>query len=358
MQTTNLNLENDLTEESVRDSKQLFELYRSLHFIYPAKMERLAPVFDIVQKNWEKAMKCSFPLFWVSTVPKNRHNIISTGATWRYVNSGMIAQHLASNHPVGSRMTFLGMLNKVIENQDTESINSYQIYYRPQNKYSSRVFEPLSIKAGQELSAIIPYNYYEVPFLQNDDDNEVDIVEINNGNTRDFINFLQVQKGKIFVKAQELEGDDINLIKLNNKFNSYGLKRMRRVLVARSAKDNKIYGVIIVNQSSLGLNFSFFENSSELILCKEASPEFLTRVARKLLYKASRINIYSPLQWLPVLTDPVHSPIIESLNGTLTRNYNLFIMLKGGYEIWYDYVDQLTNSVYQRFINHSTEKYA
>jgi len=184
----------------------------------------------------------------------------------------------------------------------------------------------------------------------------VEIVEINNGNTRDFIHFLRIQKGELFVKAQELEGDDINLVKLNSKFNSYGLKRTRKVFVARS--NNKIYGVILVNQSSLGLNFSFFENSCELILCKEGGPEFLTRVTRKLLYKASRINMYSPLQWLPVLTDPVHSPIIESLNGTLTRNYNLFIMLKGGYEIWYDYVDQLTNSVYQRFINHSTEKYA
>src|SRR6185503_19011484 len=155
MQAINLNLEKDLIEESVQDSKQLFELYRSLHFIYPAKMERLAPVFDIVQNNWEKAMKCSFPLFWVSTVPKNRYNIMSTGATWRYLNSGMIAQHLASNHPVGSRMTFLGVLNKIIETQDTESINSYQVYYRPQNKYSSRVFEPVSLKAGKELSAII-----------------------------------------------------------------------------------------------------------------------------------------------------------------------------------------------------------
>ena len=351
-----LNLENDLIEESVQNSKQLFELYRSLHFIYPAKMERLAPVFDIVQNNWEKAMKCSFPLFWVLTVPKNRYNIISTGATWRYLNSGMIAQHLASNHPVGSRMTFLGTLNKIIETQDNESINSYQVYYRPQNKYSSRVFEPVSLKAGNELSAIIPYNYHELPFLQNDGENEVYIVEINNGNTRDFIHFLHIQKGELFVKAQELESDDINLAKLNSKFNSYGLKRTRRVFVARS--NNKIYGVIIVNQSSLGLNFSFFENSCELILCKDGDAEFLTRVARKLLYKASRINMYSPLQWLPVLTDPVHSPIIESLNGTLTRNYNLFIMLKGGYEIWYDYVDQLTNSVYQRFINNSTEKYA
>jgi hypothetical protein len=59
---------------------------------------------------------------------------------------------------------------------------------------------------------------------------------------------------------------------------------------------------------------------------------------------------------MPVLVDPIHSPIIEKLNGKVTRNYNLFIMLKGGYEIWYDQVDQLTNTVFQRFISNTYEK--
>jgi len=119
---------------------------------------------------------------------------------------------------------------------------------------------------------------------------------------------------------------------------------------------NRISCAIIINQSSLGLNFSFFENSSELILCKKSNPEFLLPVARRLLYKASQLSLLSPLQWLPVLSEPVHDEIIAKLNGQLTRNYNLFILLKGGYECWYEHADQLTNSVFQRFINNSYEK--
>ncbi|MEO6455117.1 MAG: hypothetical protein ABIN97_13640 [Ginsengibacter sp.] len=356
MQTQIPGLESELIEHNLKNTEQLFKLYNSLHFIYPAKMERLNPVFSIVKKNWEKAMKLNFPLFWILTIMQNPNNIFSTGTTWRYLNTGMIGQHLASNHPVGSRIIFLAMLDKIIENQHKYSINSYQIYYRPQNKYSSRMFEPLSIKAGKELSEIISYNYFEVPFLKYDFSDDIEVSEINNGNDRDFINFLITQKGELFVQAQELNTDDINLKDLDKKFNSFGLKRARRVFIARSSRDDQISGVIIVNQSSLGFNFSFFENSSELILCKQLSPQLLLQSARGLLYKASQLSLSSPLQWLPVLTDPAHTEIIKKLNGELTRNYNLFIMLKGGYETWYDHVDQLTNSVYQRFLNNAYEK--
>ena len=358
MQTDQLNLEQELFYQSDQDSKQLFDLYRSLHFIYPAKMEKLNPVFNIVEENWEKATKLDFPLFWAVKTNPNVHNIISTGTQWQYLNHGLLGQHLASNNPVGSRITFLKVLKRMIKEQDGGSINSYQVYYRPQNKYSSRVFEQLALKAGRALSEVIPLNYFEVPFLTFDRLGEIEITEVTDGNNQDFINFVLLQRGSLFVNVQELASPDINLKKLNDRFKCFGLKRRRRIFVARSQSDHKIHGAIIVNESSLGLNFSFFENHSELILSKESAPEILLSVSRRLLFAASQSKLSSPLKWLPVMTDPLHSSIIEKLNGKCTRNYNLFMILKGGYEIWYDHIDQLTNSVYQRFINNSYEKYS
>jgi hypothetical protein len=356
MQTLTLNLENELIELNVQTTEQLFELYNSLHFIYPAKMGLLNPVLNTVKRNWDKALTLNFPLFCASTVAQNRNNIIATGGLWQYLDKGVIGQHLASNHPVGSRIIFLGMIDKIIEGQNTFPINSFQVYYRPQNKYSGRAFEPVSLKVGKELSAVIPYNYFEVPFLKHNGSNSIEITEITTSNDRDFIDFLSMQKGEVFIKAQELDTDDINLITLNNRFKRYGLKRTRRIFAARHCNNNSIYGVIIINQSSLGFNFSFFENSSELILNKNADPARLLQAAQSLLYKASELNLLSPLQWLPVLTEPAHTEIIEKLGGKLTRSYNLFMLLKGGYETWYEHTDQLTNAVFQRFITNTYEK--
>lgn len=348
--------EDEFIQYNSLSTDQLFEIYKLLHFIYPAKMEHLSPVFLTVKENWEKAMKLNFPLFWVSTVKNNQDNIISTGTAWQYFNRGMIAQHLCSNHPVGSRMIFLGMLNKIINNQHTGFIESYQVFYQPQNKYSSKLFESQSLKAGREFSDIIPYHYLEVPFINSECPGNIQLSEIN-GYDPDFISFMTSQRSEIFLQSQELNEGDITLQNLNERLKLHGLKRTRRIFIARTNGSRKIYGAIVINDSSLGLNFSFFENSCELILCKETNLALLLNIARKLLSKATQIHAASALSYLPVLINPIHARLIEELDGKVTRNYNLFIMLKGGYKKCYEQVDQLTYQIFKRYTVHSNEKY-
>ena len=55
MQTEILDIETKLIEHNRQNAEHLFALYNSLYFIYPARMERLNPVYTIVKKNWEKA---------------------------------------------------------------------------------------------------------------------------------------------------------------------------------------------------------------------------------------------------------------------------------------------------------------
>lgn len=348
-----MEMENEYIQYNSLNTEQLFKIYNLLHFTYPDKMEHLNPVIDIIQENWRKALKLNFPLFWVSTIKQNKNNIISSGTVWQYLNKGMIAQHLCSNHPVGSRMIFLGMLNKAKEKSNTGFIDSFQVYYRPQNKYSSKLFESQSLSAGKEFSEIIPFNYHELPLLKSDCAGDIQLTEINDNKDSDYINFLIRQRGELFVNSQELNAEDIKLEKLNARFQCHGLHRTRRIFTARIPSSNRVYGVIVINQSSIGLNFSFFENCCELILCKDSNPELLLPIAHKLLFKASEINASSPIEYIPVMTEPIHSGLVEKLKGKLTRNYNLFIMLKGGYQKCYEQVDLLTNSIFARFNRNS-----
>jgi hypothetical protein len=348
-------IENEFIEYNQHSIEKLLNLYEALHFIYPQKRERLDPVFNIIKENWTKALHANYPLFWVGTLAGNEKNIASTCTCWQYLNKGMLGQHLASNHPVGSRLIFLNMLNRVIENQVIDSIDSYQIYYRPQNKYSARMFEPLSMRVGKELSQIVSYTYCEVPFVKEFKAEELEIIEVQEANRQMFLNFLQAERGEVYIKVQELDSVDINLENLNKKFAVHGLQRKRSVFMAISNNDGKVQGAIIFNQSSLGLNFSFLENSSELILNKTGDKYYL-QVAGLLLAKATNFFPHFPLKYLPILIDPVNCQIIEQLKGKVIRDYNLFIILRGGYEGWYAYVDNLTRAIYQRFIDHSYER--
>src|SRR5450631_767279 len=105
------------THEINPDIDRLMDIYNRLHFIYPAKMEKLSSVFGLVKKNWKKALQLNFPLFYSSIVSSEDKNIYSTATVWQYLNKGLIGQHLASNHPVGSREVFLWMLGEVIKQQ-------------------------------------------------------------------------------------------------------------------------------------------------------------------------------------------------------------------------------------------------
>src|SRR4051794_25309203 len=133
MQSLTLTLDTELIEHNQLNAEQLFNLYDLLHFIYPAKMERLTPVLDVIKRNWDIALKLNFPLFMVSSIRQNADNIISTATVWRHLNAGVIGQHLASNKPVGSRIIFLEVLEKIIQNEHSGFFDSFHIYYRPQN---------------------------------------------------------------------------------------------------------------------------------------------------------------------------------------------------------------------------------
>ncbi|QHT66200.1 hypothetical protein GXP67_05725 [Rhodocytophaga rosea] len=348
-------IDKPLIEYNQMKIEQLLQLYEFLGFIYPEKRKRLDPVMTLIKENWTKALHANYPLFWVGTIVENDKNIVSTATCWQYLNKGMLGQHLASNHPVGSRLIFLNILQKVIENQLINTIDSYQIYYRPQNKYSARMFEPLSSRLGSDLSQIIFYTYCEVPFIKEFLVEEVEISEVDEANRQQFLEFVQMERGEAYIKAQELDSADLTLERLNKKFTMHGLQRKRSLFMACSKKDSKVRGVIISNQSSLGLNFSFLENSSELILDKSSEKYHLT-VARLLLGKASSLFPQFPLNYLPVLVDPVHCRLIEKLQGKVIREYNLFIILRGGYESWYEHADNLTRAIYQRFVGQSYER--
>jgi hypothetical protein len=104
-----------------------------------------------------------------------------------------------------------------------------------------------------------------------------------------------MHRGELYFKAQELGTDDITLKELNYKFGLNGLTRKRKIFVATGRNGINISGVIIINQSSLGLNFSFLKNCCELILSHDITATDLLHIANALLRKAFDIVNDSPL---------------------------------------------------------------
>ena len=330
------------------DIDQLMDVYRKLHFIYPAKMEKLSAVYDLVKKNWKNALRLHFPLFYSSIVRAEVKDMYATATIWQYLNNGLIGQHLASNHPVASREVLLGMLSEIISKQHVCKINSFQIFYRPQNKYPNRLFSTVSETAGNKLSQIIEYDYFEMPVIT-ECSPDIKVVEVNESNKKDWLNFISTCRSRLFISGQEYDTDDIQLNRLNQQFRKASLERKRQILIAYNRVDHKVCGAIIKNNSSVGLNFSLLENCAEIILDKAVIDSLNLEIARSLIWKMAQLNGLPASAPFYALTDCAQQYLFEELGGKWVRNYNLFLILKGGYEIWYNCVEELTSSVYQRF---------
>lgn len=325
----------------------LLQVYNDLHFIYPAKIEKLAPVLDRVKKNWENALQLGFPEFCSTVVKSGSPNNAATVTVWRYLNRGMIGQHLASGHPLASREVLLSVLGRVIAKQDECKIDSFQIFYRPENKYPNRMFRMVAELAGERLSAIQGYDYFHLP-ASDFRSESLEILEASEANRDSWFDFLRSCRSATFINVQELDGSDIELTTLNARLKEKNLYRGRKLLFARRRADNVVCGMVIINMAPVGLNFSFLENAAELILDNAHDDAETEETAKALLSATSSVASIVAGTGYFVLTDPVDSALYKRLGGEWIRSYHLFMIVKAGYHLWYNCIEALTNAVFER----------
>lgn len=327
----------------------LLQVYHDLHFIYPAKIEKLAPVLETVRKNWAYALQLKFPEFCSTVVKSDSGHCAATVTVWRYLNNGMIGQHLASSHPLASREVLLSVLGQVIAKQDECNIDSFQIFYRPENKYPNRMFRMVAEAAGERLSAIQGYDYFHLP-AGDFQSGSIETLEAGETNRDIWMNFLRRCRSATFIKVQELDAADIELSSLNAQMQAAHLYRGRKLIFARRRTDNAVCGMLIKNIGPAGLNFSFLENAAELILDPSGDDAQREETAKALLGALGSGATTGDF----VLADPVDRSLCEKLGGEWIRSYHLFMILKAGFNIWYDCIGELTNAVFERRLQNKT----
>lgn len=335
--------------------EKLLEVYKELHFIYPAKTAKLEPLMDRVRRSWRSALKLHFPQFSTTVVKSVCSPATATVTVWRCLNRGMIGQHLASNHPLASREVLLSVLDDVISMQDECSIDSFQIYYRPDNKYPSRMFRMASEAAGAAYSILQPYDYFQLPPVRYTS-GELDVVRADAGNRSEWLGFLRNCRPDVFIKGQELDTEDFGLNELDTELAKRHLYRRRKIFFARNRADRHVCGVVIQNTAPIGLNFSLLENAIEMVLDPHACDAQLEETAKSLLGAIESPNSLIDGGGHYALTDPYHRAIFGKLSGQWIRNYHLFMILKGGYENWYESVKELTQAVYVRCLENKMAK--
>src|SRR6059036_2178063 len=205
---------------------EIFALYERTGFLYPDKAARLFPHLPQVRENWRRMLGAGESLLYVFTSGDKKRGLASL-AVWRTTQNGWMSQHLVSeNNPYASRAVMLAAAAASIrKGRDLSAQN----WFRPENRFPSRVFGSMVQTIGQSLSSVQRHMYFALPRTSSLPSGErVRIVPYDPSHEEALTLIASVARGSIYVAAEQLTTDP-ELTEVDQLYREVGLRRSRRV---------------------------------------------------------------------------------------------------------------------------------
>src|SRR5712664_2725427 len=331
---------------------EIFALYERAGFLYPEKAARLTPHLKQVRDNWRRMLRAGDSLLYVLTAGDKKSGRASI-AVWRTTHHGWTSQHLVSeNNPMASRAVMLaGTAASILRGID----ESHQNWFRPENRFPSRVFGSMVQTIGQSLSSVQRHMYFALPKISSLPSRErVRIVPYQPSHEEALALIASVARGSIYVSVEQLTPDP-ELTEVDQLYREVGLRRSRRVWLAyREYKDEPI-GAVIAYRGPLGLNFSYIENRCDLLLHPTLPDADVEDVVAALLRASSSAYKDFELDTIPVIAEEIGAPALLQLGAEFVRHYCQGAWLQKGQLRFYRHIDGFYSRLLERAEKHSMQ---
>ena len=331
---------------------EIFALYERTGFLYPEKAARLLPHLGQVRENWRRMLRGGDSLLYVLTAGDKKRGLASI-AVWRTTHFGWTSQHLVSeNNPVASRAVMLaGTAASILKGVD----ESHQNWFRPENRFPSRVFGSMVQTIGQSLASVQRHMYFALPRQSSlPSAGRVRIVPYDPSHEEALSLIATVARGSIYTTAEQL-ATDTELTAVDELYREVGLRRTRRVWLAyREYKDEPI-GAAVVYRGPLGLNFSYIENRCDLLLHPTLPEADVVDVVASLLRASASAYEDFELDAIPVIAEEIAAPALLQLGGEFLRHYCQGTWLQDGQIRFYRHVDGFYSRLLARVEKHALQ---
>jgi hypothetical protein len=331
---------------------QLFALYERTGFLYPGKAARLTPHLGQVRENWRRMLRGGESLLYVISAGSDKSGRASI-AVWRTTHHGWMSQHLVSeNNPLGSRAVMLaGTAASILRGMD----ESYQNWFRPENRFPSRVFGSMVQTIGTSLSSVQQHMYFALSRkLPLPSAGGIQVVPYDPSHKEALCEFARASRGQIYVTAEEL-ALDVELKAVDELYRNVGLRRTRQVWLAYPQGKNEPIGAAIAYRGPLGANFSYLENRCDLLLHPKIADSDVSEVVVGLLGAASTAYQDFEIGAIPVIADALASVVLIQLGAEYLRDYCQGIWLKDGNLRFYRHIDGFYSRLVARSEKHVME---
>jgi hypothetical protein len=330
----------------------LFTLYERTGFLYPDKAARLTPHIEQVRENWRRMLRGGESLLYVLTAGDEDRGRASL-AVWRTTHQGWMSQHLVSeSNPYASRAVMLDAAAASILKGVDESA---QNWFRPENRFPTRVFGTMVQTIGESLSSVQRHAYFFLPKkLALPNAAGIRIAAYNSSHKAALSAVADAARGNIYVVAEELRGD-VQFEAVDELYRRVGLRRTRHVWLAYRGNKEEPIGAAIAYRGPLGLNFSYLENRCDLLLHPSLPESSALGVVASLLKAASVAYRDFELDEIPVIADQIAVPALLKLGAEFVRHYCQGIWLQEGQPGFYRHVDNFYSKLLVRAEKHSLQ---
>jgi hypothetical protein len=322
---------------------ELFRRYMQTGFLYPDKLERLAPFTAEILDNWRRAAASPDGLLRIVTYSGARERSWASLASWRHTESAWCTQHLVSRgDPFASRAVMLAEQQAMIE--DPQHLSS-QNWFRPENRLPQRVFGSIIPQLGPERACANPLTVFEVPLLAAAT-GPAAISALSPSDPSELRKLAAQLRGDPFVVAEGLDEDDFELARIDQAYRRVGLFRYRRGWLAHH--DGRLVAALVAYRGPLGLNYSFIENRADLLVAPECSPQQVVAVTRQLVAAAS--DTYRDFRpgYVPLFVDERCAPLLAATGLDAIRSYCQTIYLRPSYGRYLEHLESTFAGVAKR----------
>jgi hypothetical protein len=326
------------------DLDALWDFFFETGFIYPDK-------YASIQKN-KKQIKETYAKIYAHNPQIARHFIYQEKGTIFghmamlrfYENAWMIHHHAARKSALNKAgLIVLDQIGRMIN--DSHHLYSlhmdYMIcYYRPDNKFPSRVFGGAARNIGDPKGCSLDgfaYQHYHNPLgSMSDMPQGWQITETQPEDLQELAGFYEHISGGLLLDALDLRPEKIDCVELSREYGKLGLTRLRYLY---SLKNNgQLKAVFLVNQSDLGLNLS--DNTNCVKVFVTDSQNFSAEILETAISKIAKITGKKDF---PTLIYP--AAFADERDIAYDKTYNLWVCSLQYSDAYFRYLKRLVRFI-------------
>jgi hypothetical protein len=305
---------------------RLWHFFQETGFVYPGKLALLRPYLREVYATGKRMFDCPEDVCKITLVEREGRINNSLFMTRYYPHTWLVHQMASRSNPFGMLRLLMRSVDWLLDRRDFKYA---RLYWRPNNERVNSLFLGLGrsmTEAGAKVTALKNMAYHHLPLDMMEarlswPDRRLQVGPVAPENHWEVSRLLRRALGRIDYQVEALAPRNLTLSAMDELFSRNGLSRRRTAFTAR--RGDRTLGVALAEESSLGLNLSFYFNAFKVaVVDEDLSEADKETVVHGLLRQLCRHYRDQGRDFLITLADPFLDGHLVRLGFAAAKQYN------------------------------------